>query len=649
MAKNDRVLIDGILEDRTARGIPSADRGEAFELFVFEQLLKTADLSLEQVESGWVDGDDDGGIDGFFVFVNGHIAPDITAVKALRRADVHVWLISTKHHDTFKQTVVDKLVASVPELLDFGKPSSDLGGRYSLDLLKARDHLFGLYRGLATRIESFKVTVAYTSRGDTAFVGEEVRARANQLTGEVKSLFAYCDFQFQFIGAAELVLLSRKTRSYTLELPFVEYFGQGERYVLLTHLEDYARFVSDEDGNLRRYLFDSNVRDFVGLNRVNEDIAVSLENVDGPDFWWLNNGITLLATKAIIVGKAIALDDVQIVNGLQTTESVARYFERGGLDPKRRAVLVKVIRTSDPSVRDAIIRATNNQTAVEQQSLHATDKIQRDIEDVFTGSGLYYERRQNFYSNQGISPELIVSPLYMAAAIVGLVLRSPSAASHLKQRALRNVEVYTTVFSESVPLGAWPKVAAIAKRVDFELNLIRGEGHGGDRFLKTWRHIVALGTVARVLGRFSFSGDDIAKFDLALLKSENIRDTWAIVQDDKEFGRAFTKRRLTRPFVLSVCHRIAEAYDVKDVDCVDPVGKRPIGGRRLYARLDPAFINAVDTALMSQPWPVGEHIRVAKALNSRPSAVNEAITELIRLGRRKPQRDGKLGTAEDVD
>jgi hypothetical protein len=642
MATNDRVLIDGILDDRTARGIPSADRGEAFELFVFEQLLKTADLSSEQVESGWVDGDDDGGIDGFFVFVNGHLAPDLAAVKALRRADLHVWLISTKHHDTFKQAVVDKLVASVPELLDFGKPSGDLGGRYSADLLKVRDHLLGLYRSLATRIESFKVTVVYASRGDTAAVGAEVRARAEQLTGDVKALFAYCDYQFQFVGAAELVLLSRKTRRYTLELPFVEYFGQGERYVLLTHLDDYARFVSDEDGHLRRYLFDSNVRDFVGLNRVNEDIAASLEAVDGPDFWWLNNGITLLATKAIIVGKAIALDDVQIVNGLQTTESIARHFERGGQDPARRAVLVKVIRTSDPSVRDAIIRATNNQTAVEQQSLHATDKIQRDIEDVFAGSGLYYERRQNFYSNQGISPELIVSPLYLAAARVGLLLRSPSAASHLKQRALRNAEAYATVFSESVPLGAWPKIAAIAKRIDAELNLIRGTGRGGERFLKTWRHIIALGTVSRVLGRFSFSGNEIASFDLASLTSEHIRDTWAVVQDDKEFGRAFSKRRLGRPFVLSVCQRLAEAYDVKDVNSVEPTGKGPIAGRRLYVRLDKAFIDAVDATLAPQPWPVGEHSRVAKVLNSRPAAVSAAITELIRLGRRTPQRDGKL-------
>ena len=132
----------------------------------------------------------------------------------------------------------------------------------------------------------------------------------------------------------------------------------------------------------------------MGLNRVNEDIAESLEAEEGPDFWWLNNGVTVLASTAVITGKSIVLDDVEIVNGLQTTESIARYFANGDTDTGERSVLVKIIKTDDPAVRDAIIRATNNQTEVEQQSLHATDKVQRDIDDVLLRSGWYYDRRR---------------------------------------------------------------------------------------------------------------------------------------------------------------------------------------------------------------------------------------------------------------
>ena len=47
-----------------------------------------------------------------------------------------------------------------------------------------------------------------------------------------------------------------------------------------------------------------------------------------------------------------------------------------------RTLLIKVLVSTDVLVRDRIIRATNNQNAVELASLHATDKIQRDIEEI---------------------------------------------------------------------------------------------------------------------------------------------------------------------------------------------------------------------------------------------------------------------------
>lgn len=54
--------------------------------------------------------------------------------------------------------------------------------------------------------------------------------------------------------------------------------------------------------------------------------------------------------------------------------------------------MIKVISQSDAEIRDKIIRSTNNQSAIESKSLFATDKIQRDIEDVMKHSGFYYER-----------------------------------------------------------------------------------------------------------------------------------------------------------------------------------------------------------------------------------------------------------------
>jgi len=102
MAKNDVVLIDAIVDERLREVYPSNQRDEVFEFLAFEQVLKDFDLSREEIEAGWVDGRDDGGIDGFFVFVNGHLLQDaLTFAWPKRNAEVEVRILTCKHHETF--------------------------------------------------------------------------------------------------------------------------------------------------------------------------------------------------------------------------------------------------------------------------------------------------------------------------------------------------------------------------------------------------------------------------------------------------------------------------------------------------------------------------------------------------------------------
>jgi hypothetical protein len=90
MAKNDVVLIDEIVDERLREVYPSNQCDEVFEFLAFEQVLKDFDLSREEIEAGWVDGRDDGGIDGFFVFVNGHLLQDVLTVTGTRGEDAPV-------------------------------------------------------------------------------------------------------------------------------------------------------------------------------------------------------------------------------------------------------------------------------------------------------------------------------------------------------------------------------------------------------------------------------------------------------------------------------------------------------------------------------------------------------------------------------
>lgn len=65
MAKNDLILLDGILEEYKCKKMPSEDEGEIFEYFATEQILKDYALTNAQILSGSVDGRNDGGIDEF--------------------------------------------------------------------------------------------------------------------------------------------------------------------------------------------------------------------------------------------------------------------------------------------------------------------------------------------------------------------------------------------------------------------------------------------------------------------------------------------------------------------------------------------------------------------------------------------------------
>ena len=645
MAKNDRLLIDGIIDDRIAAHLPSDKRDEAFEYFAFEQILKDHDLSRDEILHGVVDGRQDGGIDGFFILVNGHLLQDPESfVWPRSSSELRLVVVTCKHHDTFRQATLDALVATLTEILDFAIDDSELSGAYSVALLQMRNNLRYAYRKLSPRLSSFLISVSYASRGDSRELGEEVRARGRHIASIVEESFGSCRAEFSFVGATELVELHRRNPNYTLELPFVEALSKGERYVVLVRLSDYHSFISDQ-GKLRRYLFDSNVRDFMGLNRVNEDIKTTLENPESPDFWWLNNGVTILATSAAITGKSIQVSDVQIVNGLQTTESIFRHFSGSGATSDERCLMVKVVVTKDDAIRDAIIRATNNQTDVELASLHATDKIQRDIEDVMLRHGLFYERRKNHYANLGHAHADLVTPLYIAAGYVGLILKAPHKAATLRSKFMRSPEAYEAVFNSASPLDVWPKLARVLKRVDSELEALRPQGRSTEKFLKSLRYLTALLVLAKHFRRFTYTPKDLLTFDVSSITPNVVMNIWQVLQE-QESPNVRMSGWTSFGNVMRACEAIARAENIEGVKTLlanrDCLSGFALGSSGSATSITGEFVSRVAASLPPQPWKPGIHRKISTQLNCDSSAFRAAVEQLIEDGAFLRQKDGVL-------
>jgi hypothetical protein len=151
------------------------------------------------------------------------------------------------------------------------------------------------------------------------------------------------------------------TLSSSLDLPFLECHTIEKdsvvSYMLSVRLEDYWKFVSDENGHMRRCLFDSDSWDFLEANQVNENIANTLS--DPADLLTPNNVVTILATHATVIGKTIQLQDIQIINGLLTTKNIYHHVQSGSTISNDGDLPVQIIVSSDAQVRYGIIEATS--------------------------------------------------------------------------------------------------------------------------------------------------------------------------------------------------------------------------------------------------------------------------------------------------
>ena len=473
MADNDLVLLNSLLDRHKQMWTTPPSDDKVFEFFACELILKDADLALDEIEAGIVGGGDDGGIDAVYTFLDQRLlAEDSSLFSDEGDSGLHVrsgaqldlYIIQAKTTESFSETALIKVSDTIRDFLDLGKREEDFRPRYSAELIER----FSLFRDALTATAfahpSVQIIFAYATRGSLRTINPKVEVRARSLEAQFEEDVSRSTGVVQFLGASELYGLSEKPPKINLRLQAQEVATSGEGYVALVTLGDYLDFISEERESLRHNIFEGNVRDFQGNVQVNREIKKSLTEDDDLEFWWLNNGVTAVSSRVSLHGKTFSLDDVQIVNGLQTSYSIFQSKKR--IVNPERMVLVKILETEDTDARDRIIRASNRQTAVSESSLKATDDLQQKIETFLYSKGWFYDRRRNHWRNEDMPRDKIIPVSFLTQAILALGLSQPDRARARPSNIFKTEEEYQNVFHDKTPLEVYGWMVKTQKAVE---------------------------------------------------------------------------------------------------------------------------------------------------------------------------------------
>jgi len=470
----DRETLDRQMAEAMAQQEVARDRSTEFEALSAEVVLADSGLTSEEVNGGLVGKSRDGGLDSVHVFINGTLVredseylkdrPKVSRLIASPEIVVH--LVQAKESNGFSENAVILAQAGACDLLDLDRDEYLLRAKYSDAVIEATGRFVRAFDALRLTHPSIDIRFSYTSTADSDSVHPNTERALRDFEVAVGSKVYGSTVSARTVGVEAFIAFLKRRPSYDNLLLVVDELLTHERedgepsWVTLVSLGKYIQFLTDPaDGSYRDYLFADNVRAYDASALVNKEIEKTLLDKSSPEFWWLNNGVTIIGSKVTAPGKRLTIDDVQIVNGLQTSQSIWQVLHDAPSDNPllKHRVLVRVIPTTDKQVRNQIIRATNSQTPVRDEGLRATSAIQLEVEEFLLEAGYFYDRRRNYYKNLGKPKSRIVGIRQLTQALLTWTKFRPDDARARPNDYLKSDSRHDDLFSRSLPRStfAW--------------------------------------------------------------------------------------------------------------------------------------------------------------------------------------------------
>lgn len=526
MSKNAQILLESLIEQEFQNNDNYSSISDYFEFFSASQILKNQGLSDDEVDNGIVGKGLDGGCDSIYLFLNNLlITPDVVEhISAPKDSILEMIIIQPKKTTSFGEDAVMKWKTISGNLLDLSKTTTDFMTRYNSDVLEA----FTMFRDTYTRLITSRVKLKFKFYYATlaSELHPNVIQQAEELKGIIKGLFPNAVVEVTFVDSDALFDMYNAVIENRVNLKFADIpiSPNQKNYIALVDLKSYFNFIVNDEGDVKKSFFDSNVRDYQGKNNVNSSISETLHRADDNDFWWLNNGVTVLASEATLVNnRELQIVNPEIVNGLQTSMEIYNYFSenREALESEKRSILLRIIVPDNEESRDQIIFATNNQTNIPKATLRVTDPIYLQIEMYFKNRGLFYDRRKNYYKNQGRKPAEIVGVSFLAQCLITIFLKKPDYARARPSTLLNDEKTYNELYEKNNDLEVFYRVALLGKKIQRN---VRSGSNFSSAEKSDILYYVLYAVIADVLGKKNITPADIKNLNIDSVTDTLIED-----------------------------------------------------------------------------------------------------------------------------
>lgn len=439
-----------------------------FLLFSTYQICKKHNLDENMLIDCVVEGGGDGGLDAIVALVDKKYIYSLDefneyAEQINENSRIDLYFIQAKETNGIKETAFMKIKDVFEKLLVSNSITEELRIQYNQVLIEKFELINEIIIKSSPKTNNIYINVAYAYTGnldkDSISIGTKNQINPIKKLVRDTTYINEANISVDIFDSNKLINIANKSiqKDYIIKYKTIfkmNYRSDSENgFVMNMSIKDYYNLIT-QDNEIIDVLFEGNIRDFEGQTvEVNKNIKNTLEEVYDADFWWLNNGITMIVDSYTpLPNDSAKVVNPIIVNGLQTSYTIFNYFKENidKLENEDRNILLKIVNTDSINISDMIISSTNRQNAVKPAQLKATDQIQKDIEQLLLKNGIYYERRKNYYKNRGIDKHKIVTLENLAQYLESIYYGNCSGARNNPTTLLKSEKLYNKLFNNSI-------------------------------------------------------------------------------------------------------------------------------------------------------------------------------------------------------